>query len=82
METSNLRVYRFTELKDATENFRQGAFGAGGFGSMFKGWVDEKTLAPSKVGTGMAVAVKRLPTESIQGVKQWQVVLLSTLAHC
>lgn len=75
LEISNLRVYRFTELRDATHSFRQGEFGCGGFGSMYKGWMDEKTLAPSKVGTGMAVAVKRFYSDSIRSIKQWQVVI-------
>ncbi|KAM5576432.1 putative serine/threonine-protein kinase CST [Rosa sericea] len=83
LETSNLRVYRFAELKDATQNFRQGEFGCGGFGSMYKGWMDEKTLAPSKVGTGMAVAVKTFYSESIESIKQWQLELnfLGRVSH-
>ncbi|KAI9165303.1 hypothetical protein LWI28_011444 [Acer negundo] len=33
--------------------------GEGGFGRVYKGWVDEKTLSPSsKMGIGMAVAIK------------------------
>ncbi|PRQ47890.1 putative transferase, protein kinase RLK-Pelle-RLCK-VIIa-2 family [Rosa chinensis] len=74
LETFNLRVFRFAELKAATGNFRLDAIlRKGGFGTVFKGWVDETTLTPSKlVGTGMAIAVKRLNTESIQGVEQWE----------
>ncbi|KAD4585319.1 hypothetical protein E3N88_22920 [Mikania micrantha] len=36
-------------------------------------WVEENTLAPSKQGVGMAVAVKRLHIESTQGTAEWQV---------
>ncbi|XP_004289239.1 PREDICTED: probable serine/threonine-protein kinase Cx32, chloroplastic-like [Fragaria vesca subsp. vesca] len=83
LEISNLRVYSFTELRDATHSFRQGEFGCGGFGSMYKGWMDEKTLAPSKVGTGMAVAVKRFYSDSIRSIKQWQLELnlLGRVSH-
>ncbi|KAD2223653.1 hypothetical protein E3N88_41619 [Mikania micrantha] len=38
----------------------------------FRSWVKENTLAPSKQGVGMAVAVKRLNKESTQGAAEWQ----------
>lgn len=76
MEASNLIVYRFSELANATENFK---FSKGDFAGTFKGWVDENTLVPSKVGTGMTVAVKRLNQESVEDLKQWEVVLLLQL---
>lgn len=85
METSNLRVFSFAELKAATENFRPGMFGKGGFGRMFKGWVtwvDENTLVPSTIiGTGIAVAVKRFYPGSSEDVEQWEVVLLFQLVE-
>lgn len=75
LETPNLRVFSFAELKSATRNFRSDTvLGEGGFGKVFKGWVDEKTLAPSKVGTGMMVAIKKLNPESMQGFQEWQVL--------
>lgn len=79
MDATNLKEFSFKELKALTENFSPGMFGMGGFGRMFKGWVDENTLAPSTLsGTGMAVAVKRFYPGSSEDVEQWQVVLLST----
>ncbi|XP_057979518.1 probable serine/threonine-protein kinase PIX13 [Malania oleifera] len=80
----NLKVYGFEELKKVTNNFRaDGVLGLGGFGTVYRGWVDEKTLAPSKIGTGMVVAIKRLNPESKQGVKEWQseVNFLGRLSH-
>lgn len=58
----------------STRNFRpDSVLGEGGFGSVYKGWVDEHTLAASKPGTGIVVAVKRLNQDSFQGHKEWLV---------
>lgn len=77
MPTPNLKVYSFSDLKNATRNFRSDmVLGVGGFGTVYKGWVDEKTLVPSKLGTGMMVAIKKLNPESMQGFEEWQVILL------
>lgn len=76
---NGLKVYSFSELKTATKNFKLDALlGEGGFGRVFKGWVDEHTLAPSNAGTGMMVAIKKLNRESMQGFQEWQ-VYFSTL---
>ncbi|BBH07821.1 Protein kinase superfamily protein [Prunus dulcis] len=49
LETSNLRIFSFSELKAGTRNFsRDTMVGEGEYGRIFKGWVYEKTLAPSK----------------------------------
>lgn len=73
----NLKIFTLTELKSATRNFRPDTvLGEGGFGRVFKGWIDEKTYAPSKVGIGMAVAVKKSNPDSLQGLEEWQVNLL------
>ena len=72
--TPNLKMFTLAELKSATRNFRPDTvLGEGGFGTVFKGWVDEKTLTPTKVGTGMVVAIKKLNSESMQGFEEWQV---------
>ena len=61
-------------LRTATKNFRpDSVLGEGGFGRVYKGWVDEKTMNPAKGGTGMVVAVKKLNSESLQGYEEWQV---------
>ncbi|WOK94784.1 hypothetical protein Cni_G03489 [Canna indica] len=84
LEAPNLRIFSFAELKNATRNFRpESILGEGGFGKVYKGWVDEKTLNPSKSGVGMVVAVKKLNSESMQGVEEWQseVNFLGRLSH-
>ncbi|KAH7541935.1 hypothetical protein FEM48_Zijuj02G0020100 [Ziziphus jujuba var. spinosa] len=69
---TNLKSFTFNDLKNATQNFRpDSVVGEGGFGWVFKGWIDEKTFAPAKPGTGMVVAVKTLKRESYQGHKEW-----------
>jgi len=74
LESPSLKIYTFAELKSATKNFRpETVLGEGGFGKVYKGWVDEKTLNPSKASTGIMVAVKKLNPESVQGMEQWQV---------
>ncbi|XP_060170929.1 probable serine/threonine-protein kinase CST [Lycium barbarum] len=80
----NLKLYSLVELKRATRNFRPDTLlGEGGFGSVYKGWVDEHTLAPSKAGFGMAVAVKKSNADSQQGLNEWQaeVEFLGKFSH-
>ncbi|KAJ9186339.1 hypothetical protein P3X46_001920 [Hevea brasiliensis] len=82
--TPNLKMFTLAELKSATRNFRPDTvLGEGGFGRVFKGWIDEKTYAPSKVGVGMAVAVKKSNPDSIQGLEEWQseVKFLGKFSH-
>jgi len=79
LESPSLKIYTFAELKSATKNFRpETVLGEGGFGKVYKGWVDEKTLNPSKASIGIMVAVKKLNPESVQGMEQWQVQKLSS----
>ncbi|XP_065881617.1 probable serine/threonine-protein kinase PIX13 [Euphorbia lathyris] len=71
--TPNLKVFALADLKSATRNFRPDTvLGEGGFGRVFKGWIDENTFAPAKVGFGMAVAVKKSNPDSSQGLEEWQ----------
>ncbi|KAD5803518.1 hypothetical protein R6Q59_024283 [Mikania micrantha] len=68
----NLKAFSLNDLKAATKNFRPDSLlGEGGFGQVFKGWVDETTLAPAKPGTGLVVAVKILKADSSQGHREW-----------
>ncbi|XP_016651927.1 PREDICTED: probable LRR receptor-like serine/threonine-protein kinase At5g48740 isoform X2 [Prunus mume] len=84
LETSNLRIFSFSELKAATRNFRGDTMvGEGEYGQVFKGLVYEKTLAPSKVGIGSPVAIKKLNPGSAKGFQDWQSVVnfLGKLSH-
>lgn len=72
--SSNLKGFNFSELRTATRNFRpDSVLGEGGFGCVFKGWVDENSLTAAKPGTGMVIAVKRLNQEGFQGHQEWLV---------
>lgn len=82
--SSNLKSFTFNELKNATRNFRpDSVLGEGGFGSVFKGWVDEQSLAASKPGIGVVIAVKRLNQDGFQGHKEWlaEINYLGQLRH-
>ncbi|KAK4760385.1 hypothetical protein SAY87_005278 [Trapa incisa] len=84
LRSSNLKSFSFAELRASTRNFRpDSVLGEGGFGSVFKGWIDEISLAPSKPGTGMVIAVKRLNQEGFQGHREWlaEVNYLGQLYH-
>lgn len=80
LESPNLKVYSFLELKTATKGFKRDLMlGEGGFGRVYRGCVHAETLAPSKAGSGMTVAVKRLNSESFQGFEEWRVSQQTTL---
>nr|XP_048320344.1 receptor-like cytoplasmic kinase 176 [Ziziphus jujuba var. spinosa] len=84
LESSKLKSFSFSELKTATRNFRpDSVLGEGGFGSVFKGWIDEQTLTATKPGTGIIIAVKRLNQEGFQGHKEWltEINYLGQLYH-
>uniref|UniRef100_A0A0D9V2E2 non-specific serine/threonine protein kinase n=1 Tax=Leersia perrieri TaxID=77586 RepID=A0A0D9V2E2_9ORYZ len=79
-----LRRFSFNELKCATRNFRpESLLGEGGFGCVFKGWIEENGTAPVKPGTGLTVAVKTLNHDGLQGHKEWvaEVDFLGNLQH-
>ena len=74
----HLRNFSFNDLKLATRNFRpESLLGEGGFGCVFKGWVEENGTAPVKPGTGLTVAVKTLNHDGLQGHKEWMVCSFS-----
>lgn len=78
--SNNLKSFTFNDLKEATKNFRQeNLIGEGGFGFVYKGWIDENTGAPTKPGTGIVVAIKKLKPESFQGQKEWLVSAIQSL---
>ncbi|GAU51157.1 hypothetical protein TSUD_240730 [Trifolium subterraneum] len=64
LSSPSLKAFAFNELKNATRNFRPDSLlGEGGFGHVYKGWIDEHTYTAAKPGSGMVVAVKRLKPE-------------------
>ncbi|KAK3226610.1 hypothetical protein Dsin_006472 [Dipteronia sinensis] len=84
LSSPNLKAFSFSELKNATRNFRPDSLiGEGGFGYVYKGWIDEQTLEAARPGCGMVVAVKKLKPEGFQGHKEWlsEVDYLGQLQH-
>ena len=83
---SALKSFSMGDLRAATKNFGSSAYlGEGGFGCVYKGWIDEATLAPAKPGAANAkmVAIKKLKKESYQGHREWltEVTYLGELHH-
>lgn len=79
LQSSNLRSFTFNELKTATRNFRpDSVLGEGGFGCVFKGWIDEHSFAPARPGTGIVIAAKKLNQEGFQGHQEWLVSFISS----
>ncbi|KAH7446870.1 hypothetical protein KP509_01G079800 [Ceratopteris richardii] len=79
LQNSNVRVFTYNELKAATRNFRaDSTLGQGGFGIVYKGWIDEVDGAGFKV-----VAVKVLNQDGLQGHREWlaEVNYLGQLRH-
>ncbi|XP_028773043.1 receptor-like cytoplasmic kinase 176 [Neltuma alba] len=84
LQSSNLKSFSYSELKTATRNFRPDSIlGEGGFGLVFKGRIDEHSLAATKPGTGIVIAVKRLNQDGLQGHKEWlaEINYLGQLRH-
>ncbi|WVY90239.1 hypothetical protein V8G54_035753 [Vigna mungo] len=67
------KLYAFTleELREATNSFSwSNMLGEGGFGPVYKGFVDDKLRPGLKAQT---VAVKRLDLDGLQGHREWLV---------
>ncbi|CAN0877693.1 Putative receptor-like protein kinase At1g72540 [Linum grandiflorum] len=77
----NLHIFTLKELQKVTSNFsRSNYLGEGGFGAVFKGFVDHK-LRPGL--TAQPVAVKVLDLDGSQGHREWlaEVIFLGQLKH-
>ncbi|XP_059290107.1 G-type lectin S-receptor-like serine/threonine-protein kinase At1g67520 [Lycium ferocissimum] len=73
-ESSNLQVFNFNEMKEATNDFSfDNKLGQGGYGPVYKG----------KLRNGQEIAVKRLSETSSQGLEQFEneVILTAKLQH-
>ena len=82
--TKLLKSFSISDLRAATKNFGPSSYlGEGGFGCVYKGWMDEATLAPTRPGVGRMVAIKKLKKESFQGHKEWlaEITYLGELHH-
>ncbi|KAK3031217.1 hypothetical protein RJ639_035374 [Escallonia herrerae] len=82
--TPNLKMFKLSELRRATNNFIPDVvLGKGGSGIVFKGWIDERTYTASKVGVGMAIAIKKLDINGSLRPKEAQlkVKFLGKLSH-
>ncbi|XP_047321661.1 receptor-like protein kinase FERONIA [Impatiens glandulifera] len=66
-----LKIYSFNDMKRATQDFHN-YLGQGGFGNVYRGWVNEKTLKPCKPGRGISVAIKKLDIGGMQGNEEWK----------
>ncbi|KAJ3673644.1 hypothetical protein LUZ60_005636 [Juncus effusus] len=78
---SNLFVFTIMELQTITQGFSMSNFlGEGGFGPVYKGFVDEKFKPGLKA---QPVAVKLLDLDGAQGHKEWlaEVIYLGQLRH-
>ncbi|KAK3134692.1 hypothetical protein QOZ80_5BG0409510 [Eleusine coracana subsp. coracana] len=79
-----LRKFTYSELNCATRNFRpECLLGEGGFGRVYKGWIEESGTAPATPATRLTVAVKTLNHDGHQGHKEWvaEVNFLGNLQH-
>ncbi|KAF0931216.1 hypothetical protein E2562_002565 [Oryza meyeriana var. granulata] len=82
LAASGLHAFTLAELKAATRSFSGSNFiGEGGFGPVYKGFVDAK-LRPGLLQP-QHVAVKYLDTDGPQGHREWlaEVVYLGMLSH-
>lgn len=69
---SNLHIFTLKELKKLTQNFSKSNYlGEGGFGQVYKGFVDDKLRSGLKA---QPVAVKVLDLEGKQGHMEWLVL--------
>ncbi|CAF1921038.1 unnamed protein product [Brassica oleracea] len=73
--TSGVKVFTIAELKKATKVFGdQDMIIEESFGGVVRGYIDPKTLSPSKEGLGIAVVVKMCVLRNGYVLKEWLVV--------
>ncbi|XVE97776.1 hypothetical protein REPUB_Repub03eG0047900 [Reevesia pubescens] len=78
---SNLHVFTLAELRLITHNFaRCNLLGEGGFGPVYKGFIDDKLRPGLKA---QPVAVKALDLDGLQGHREWlaEIIFLGQLRH-
>ncbi|CAL5428863.1 unnamed protein product [Camellia sinensis] len=78
------KCFCYDILKEATNKFsKKNLLGEGGFGDVYKGWIDYCTMSAAKPGAGTPIAVKRLRKEGAQGCEEWlnELTFLGKLSH-
>ena len=77
-EVLQLKVFTYDELKAATRKFYENNIVSEGKSGnvIFKRWLDEHTLAPSKPGTGIEVAVKKFTQLGFKDNEEWIVSVI------
>ncbi|XP_058092108.1 probable serine/threonine-protein kinase PBL18 [Magnolia sinica] len=81
---NKLNNFPYSVLKAATHRFDdKNLLGEGGFGQVFRGWIDGHTMTAAKPGKGYPVAIKKLRKEGIQGDNEWltELTFLSRFNH-
>ncbi|KAL1550999.1 putative serine/threonine-protein kinase pbl3 [Salvia divinorum] len=80
---SNISIPSYSAKSSAESLPTPSLLGEGGFGYVFKGWIDEHTLTAARPGSGLVIAVKKLKPEGFQGHKEWltEVNYLGQLRH-
>ncbi|XP_020536642.1 probable serine/threonine-protein kinase PBL12 isoform X2 [Jatropha curcas] len=76
-----LHIFTFAELRIITQSFaRINLLGEGGFGPVYKGFIDDKLRPGLKA---QPVAVKSLDLDGMQGHKEWmaEIIFLGQLRH-
>ncbi|XBH96047.1 hypothetical protein VPH35_086516 [Triticum aestivum] len=84
VQSAKVKAFSYNALRFATRNFSPDSMlGEGGFGSVYKGWFDERTLSACQPGTGIPVAVKKLNPKGFQGHGEWlaEINYLGRLCH-
>ncbi|KAK1439630.1 hypothetical protein QVD17_05450 [Tagetes erecta] len=74
LDIENMRAYTYKDLRVATEDFRpENKIGQGGFGSVYKGTLQD----------GLLVAIKVLSADSSQGLREFltEITVISDIQH-
>ncbi|KAM0910272.1 hypothetical protein ACQ4PT_014263 [Festuca glaucescens] len=80
---ANLRVFTFSELRNATRNLSRSLLvGEGGFGCVYRGTI-KIAASPEEEAATVEVAVKHLNRNGLQGHKEWltEVNVLGIVDH-
>ncbi|ONK72286.1 uncharacterized protein A4U43_C04F17760 [Asparagus officinalis] len=78
--SNNLRIFTFSELKNATRNFSRALMiGEGGFGCVYRGMIRISEDPSRKI----EIAIKQLNRKGLQGHKEWltEVNVLGVVEH-